>query len=112
MVVPFGRRAAVHRRSSVRATPATRSHRFDFPTRGATVPAAGPEVGPRAEAGMHGSGVATTTDGRTAAPPGAVRTTPVLLVVSAATFLASLDLFIVNIAFPAMTRDFGASAGG
>src|ERR1700712_2717276 len=40
------------------------------------------------------------------------RTTPVLLVVSAATFLASLDLFIVNIAFPAMSRDFGASAGG
>jgi EmrB/QacA subfamily drug resistance transporter len=61
---------------------------------------------------MHGSGVATTPDGRTAAPPGAVRTTPVLLVVSAATFLASLDLFIVNIAFPAMARDFGASTGG
>src|SRR5947199_279906 len=31
----------------------------------------------------------------------------VLIVVSAAVFMASLDLFIVNIAFPAIERDFG-----
>src|SRR5213079_2964274 len=30
----------------------------------------------------------------------------VLIVVSAAVFMASLDLFIVNIAFPAIERDF------
>jgi EmrB/QacA subfamily drug resistance transporter len=34
----------------------------------------------------------------------------VLLVVSAAVFMASLDLFIVNIAFPAIERDFGGTS--
>lgn len=43
-------------------------------------------------------------------PP--VRTGLVLLVVSAAVFLASLDLFIVNIAFPAIGEDFAADAAG
>ena len=46
--------------------------------------------------------------GRVAPPP--VATGPVLLVVSAAVFLASLDLFIVNIAFPAIGEDFSADA--
>ena len=41
-------------------------------------------------------------------PP--VRTGLVLLVVSAGVFLASLDLFIVNIAFPEIGADFGAGA--
>jgi EmrB/QacA subfamily drug resistance transporter len=36
----------------------------------------------------------------------------ILLVVSAAVFLASLDLFIVNIAFPAIGEDFSSDAGG
>jgi EmrB/QacA subfamily drug resistance transporter len=36
-----------------------------------------------------------------------VRTGPVLAVVSAAVFMASLDLFVVNIAFPDIQRDFG-----
>ena len=45
----------------------------------------------------------SSTQGR---PP--VRTGLVLLVVSAAVFLASLDLFIVNIAFPAIGADFSA----
>jgi EmrB/QacA subfamily drug resistance transporter len=35
------------------------------------------------------------------------RQTKVLLVVSIAVFMASLDLFIVNIAFPEIARDFG-----
>src|SRR3954463_10366634 len=34
----------------------------------------------------------------------------VLIVVSAAVFMASLDLFIVNIAFPAIARDFGGGS--
>jgi EmrB/QacA subfamily drug resistance transporter len=34
----------------------------------------------------------------------------VLIVVSAAVFMASLDLFIVNIAFPAIERDFGGTS--
>src|SRR3954467_4939662 len=34
------------------------------------------------------------------------RTGPVLAVVSAAVFMASLDLFVVNIAFPDIQRDF------
>jgi EmrB/QacA subfamily drug resistance transporter len=42
----------------------------------------------------------------------AVRTGLVLLVVSAAVFLASLDLFIVNIAFPAISADFAADTAG
>src|SRR4051812_3433221 len=33
----------------------------------------------------------------------------VLIVVSAAVFMASLDLFIVNVAFPAIESDFGGS---
>ncbi len=37
-----------------------------------------------------------------------MRTGLILLVVSAGVFLASLDLFIVNIAFPAIGADFGA----
>lgn len=41
-----------------------------------------------------------------------VRTGLVLLVVSAAVFLASLDLFIVNIAFPAIGADFSADTAG
>ena len=36
----------------------------------------------------------------------------VLIVVSAAVFMASLDLFIVNIAFPAIGRDFGGTSLG
>jgi EmrB/QacA subfamily drug resistance transporter len=36
----------------------------------------------------------------------------VLIVVSAAVFMASLDLFIVNIAFPAISRDFGGTSLG
>src|SRR3954454_5927145 len=36
----------------------------------------------------------------------------VLIVVSAAVFMASLDLFIVNIAFPAIERDFGGTSLG
>jgi EmrB/QacA subfamily drug resistance transporter len=44
--------------------------------------------------------------------PPAVRTGLVLLVVSAAVFLASLDLFIVNIAFPAIGEDFSSDAAG
>src|SRR4051794_34235596 len=34
----------------------------------------------------------------------------VLIVVSAAVFMASLDLFIVNIAFPAIASDFGGTS--
>ena len=61
---------------------------------------------------------ATSTGGVTpSALPGTqeppqVRTGLVLLVVSAAVFLASLDLFIVNIAFPAIGADFSADAAG
>jgi EmrB/QacA subfamily drug resistance transporter len=36
----------------------------------------------------------------------------VLIVVSAAVFMASLDLFIVNIAFPAIEKDFGGTSLG
>jgi EmrB/QacA subfamily drug resistance transporter len=36
----------------------------------------------------------------------------VLIVVSAAVFMASLDLFIVNIAFPAIRQDFGGTSLG
>lgn len=43
-------------------------------------------------------------------PP--VPTGLILLVVSAAVFLASLDLFIVNIAFPAIGEDFASDAAG
>ena len=43
-------------------------------------------------------------------PP--VRTGLILLVVSAAVFLASLDLFIVNIAFPALGEEFESDAAG
>ena len=62
--------------------------------------------------------MATTTPEVTAAPAPAapeqppVRTGLVLLVVSAAVFLASLDLFIVNIAFPAIGRDFSTDPAG
>src|SRR5687768_11606856 len=57
---------------------------------------------------------------RTAAPPlpppppegSPVPTGLILLVVSAAVFLASLDLFIVNIAFPAIGEDFSSDAAG
>ncbi|MDP5184745.1 MFS transporter [Blastococcus sp. BMG 814] len=47
----------------------------------------------------------------TAEPQAARATRPglVLLVVSAAVFLASLDLFIVNVAFPALSRSLDAS---
>lgn len=47
----------------------------------------------------------------TAEPRAARATRPglVLLVVSAAVFLAALDLFIVNVAFPALSRSLGAS---
>src|SRR4051812_13564482 len=38
------------------------------------------------------------------------RTGPVLAVVSAAVFMASLDLFVVNIAFPDIQRDFGGAS--
>ena len=41
-----------------------------------------------------------------------MRTGLILLVVSAAVFLASLDLFIVNIAFPAIGEDFSSDAAG
>jgi EmrB/QacA subfamily drug resistance transporter len=37
---------------------------------------------------------------------GPARTGPVLAVVSAAVFMASLDLFVVNVAFPDIQRDF------
>src|SRR3954447_14950888 len=36
----------------------------------------------------------------------------VLIVVSAAVFMSSLDLFIVNIAFPDIERDFGGTSLG
>src|SRR4051794_13346477 len=39
-----------------------------------------------------------------------VRTGPALAVVSAAVFMASLDLFIVNIAFPDIAKDFGETS--
>ena len=42
----------------------------------------------------------------------ALRTGLVLLVVSAAVFLASLDLFIVNIAFPAIGRELSSDPAG
>ena len=48
----------------------------------------------------------TTTEPRT---PSATRPGLVLLVVSAAVFLASLDLFIVNVAFPELSRSLDAS---
>src|SRR4051812_29000938 len=38
------------------------------------------------------------------------RTGPVLAVVSAAVFMASLDLFVVNVAFPDIQRDFGGAS--
>ena len=34
------------------------------------------------------------------------RTGPVIAVVSAAVFMASLDLFVVNVAFPELEREF------
>src|ERR1700758_3839159 len=34
----------------------------------------------------------------------------VLVIVSVATFMASLDLFIVNIAFPSIQREFGGTS--
>ena len=60
------------------------------------------------------------TSVRAAAPPlppqaqdtPAVRTGLILLVVSAAVFLASLDLFIVNIAFPTIGEEFSSDAAG
>src|SRR4051795_5521190 len=39
-----------------------------------------------------------------------VRTGPVLAVVSAAVFMASLDLFVVNVAFPDIQQDFHATS--
>ena len=48
----------------------------------------------------------TTTEPRT---PGTTRPGLVLLVVSAAVFLAALDLFIVNVAFPELSRSLDAS---
>jgi EmrB/QacA subfamily drug resistance transporter len=39
-----------------------------------------------------------------------VRTGAVLAVVSAAVFMASLDLFVVNVAFPDIQRDFGGTS--
>ncbi|MCZ2858681.1 MFS transporter [Blastococcus sp. VKM Ac-2987] len=48
----------------------------------------------------------TTAEPRTPAP---TRPGLVLLVVSAAVFLAALDLFIVNVAFPALSRSLDAS---
>src|SRR5688500_12984409 len=54
-----------------------------------------------------------TTEAPPQPPPSRdVRTGPILLVVSAAVFLASLDLFIVNIAFPAIGQDFSSDAAG
>ena len=59
-----------------------------------------------------------TPDTAEVAPPAAERpaeeprTGLVLLVVSAAVFLASLDLFIVNIAFPAIGEEFASDAAG
>ena len=49
---------------------------------------------------------------RRAAAQGRVMARPyrVLLVVSAAVFMASLDLFIVNIAFPDIQADFGGTS--
>src|SRR4051812_35013909 len=41
--------------------------------------------------------------------PARTRSGPVLAVVSAAVFMASLDLFVVNIAFPDIQRDFAGS---
>jgi EmrB/QacA subfamily drug resistance transporter len=43
-------------------------------------------------------------------PARPVRTGPVLAVVSAAVFMASLDLFVVNIAFPDIQRDFAGTS--
>lgn len=54
------------------------------------------------------SGTVTGAVDARPATPAAVRTGLVLLVVSAGVFLASLDLFIVNIAFPSIGKDFGA----
>ena len=48
---------------------------------------------------------ATSVVGERGDPP-AARPGAVLIVVSAAAFLATLDLFIVNIAFPAISADF------
>jgi EmrB/QacA subfamily drug resistance transporter len=39
-----------------------------------------------------------------------IRTGPVLAIVSAAVFMASLDLFVVNIAFPDLQRDFAGTS--
>ena len=52
----------------------------------------------------------TTTAQRASAGP-TRRPGLVLLVVSAAVFLASLDLFIVNVAFPALSRSLDATPG-
>jgi EmrB/QacA subfamily drug resistance transporter len=58
---------------------------------------------------MAGIPAASSTSPPPGTPGGApVRTGLILLVVSAAVFLASLDLFIVNIAFPAIGSDFSA----
>jgi EmrB/QacA subfamily drug resistance transporter len=51
-----------------------------------------------------------TEDGTTSR--GLARRWRVLIVVSAAVFMASLDLFIVNIAFPDIERDFGGTSLG
>ena len=61
-------------------------------------------------AGPPIAAAATEPSGTQDRPP--VRTGLVLLVVSAAVFLASLDLFIVNIAFPAIGDEFSADAAG
>ena len=55
------------------------------------------------------------SDSRTgipAAPPPAVRPGAVLAVLSAAAFMASLDLFIVNVALPEVGRDLGTRSLG
>src|SRR5688572_22888030 len=59
-------------------------------------------------AGTPTAAAALPPPGTSDLPP--VRTGLVLLVVSAAVFLASLDLFIVNIAFPAIGDEFSADS--
>lgn len=58
------------------------------------------------------TGTVDTAAQRPATQEQPVRTGLVLLVVSAAVFLASLDLFIVNIAFPAIGAEFATDAAG
>jgi MFS family permease len=59
------------------------------------------------------SAAAVATAEAAAAPAPVARPGRVLAVVSAAVFMASLDLFVVNIAFPDIARDFhGTSLSG